>query len=318
MKNTLNTDKSFLLLSIPLPPEQELEFAKRLMREGCREPILTWNGVIVDGHKRYRICTDEGLDFSTEEKSFLSEEEAVSWICRRRIPLFEKKTPPYRYLVGKLYIAQKQIYHEGKNLPEHERTIRLDPKWDRVSFLVAEELHMHRATVESHGMYANAMDQIAEKSWHLFQAILSGQVRLTFKETQECAGMSEWKLKEFGKSKWGLKETRDNAEKIRIRQKKEAETELVREIPLSVGIKEMPAYDPDMELRGLTLTIPTWIMAISRVEKKTDQATDKAKEQLSHSLLKLREQIDELLGVMEHGREYPDRTAEAVHTGCDL
>ena len=34
----------------------------------------------------------------------------------------------------------------------------------------------------------------------------------------------------------------------------------------------MPAFDPDMELRGLILTIPTWMNAIARAQSKTDMS----------------------------------------------
>ena len=51
----LKTDEMFLCLSIPLPPEQDSGLERSLMREGCKEPITTWNGVIIDGHKRYRF-----------------------------------------------------------------------------------------------------------------------------------------------------------------------------------------------------------------------------------------------------------------------
>ena len=68
-------------------------------------------------------------------------------------------------------------------------------------------------------------------------------------------------------------------------------------VPLSTGIKEMPAFDPDMEIRGLTLTIPTWMASIARAEQKTDMsiATDYAKKQLAESLLRLEAQIEKTL-----------------------
>lgn len=96
-------------------------------------------------------------------------------------------------------------------------------------------------------------------------------------------------------------ENTDSSEKIRNRRTKEIAPEIEYETPLVVGIKEMPAYDPDMELRGLTLTIPTWIMAIRRVENKTVEATELAKRQLSNNLNQLREEIDRILGVIDHG-----------------
>ena len=78
MNNVLLTDRVFLSLSVPLQPEQEKELEESLLQDGCREPIITWNGVIIDGHKRYHFCSAEGIEYSTEEMDFLSTEEAIS------------------------------------------------------------------------------------------------------------------------------------------------------------------------------------------------------------------------------------------------
>lgn len=301
MKNVLIADRAFVSLSIPFQQGQQNEFEKSLMREGCKEPIIVWNGVIIDGHKRYRFCCDEGIEYSVEEKKFSSEEEAISWVCRKHIPIYEMKTSAYRYLAGKLYIAQRQIYRERKKNHEFERINKLNPDWDRFSCLVADELKQNKATVESHGWYAEALDQISEKSWQLFQAILSGDIKMSKNRLQKFVSMSERKIKEYCKKQFDLGESRENTEKLRNRQKKEAHTEPIHEMPLAVGIKNRPAYDPDLELRGLTLTIPTWIMMIHRAGNQSEQATDQAKEQLSKNLKQLRTQIDELLGVINNG-----------------
>ena len=58
MNKMLKMDEMFLRLSIPSPPEQDSGLERSLMREGCKEPITTWNGVIIDGHKRYRFCME--------------------------------------------------------------------------------------------------------------------------------------------------------------------------------------------------------------------------------------------------------------------
>lgn len=45
-----------------MPPLQEVELnllTQSLLTEGCRDPLVVWNGVIIDGHNRYRICREE-------------------------------------------------------------------------------------------------------------------------------------------------------------------------------------------------------------------------------------------------------------------
>ena len=63
----------------------------------------------------------------------------------------------------------------------------------------------------------------------------------------------------------------------------------------------MPKYDPDMEISGLALTIPTWMGSIARAERKTDMslATDHAKKKLAVSLMQLEEQIQKTLEALK-------------------
>ena len=301
MSNTLVTDRVFLSLSVPFGPEREKELEKSLLRDGCQEPIITWDGVIIDGYKRYRICAAEAIDFSVKEMDFPSEEEAISWVCRRRIPDYPKHSIPYRYLVGRYYNAQKRIYREVRKQPEDIRTIQLNPEWNRVSYYIAEEFNLNHATIENHGTYATWLEQIADKAWPLFNAILSGMIGSTRKEIRSYAEMDVNQLTDLCRTRWGLENDKESSLRIRERRRRREPETRANEIPLTVGVKEMPAYDPDMELRGLTLTIPTWIIAITRVKKKIGQSTDNGKAQLAQSLTKLEAEIDDLLGVIEHG-----------------
>ena len=62
----------------------------------------------------------------------------------------------------------------------------------------------------------------------------------------------------------------------------------------------MPEFDPDMSLKGLTLTIPMWISAIERAQQQTDMsiASEDAKMQLGEMLIKLDDIIQNALEVL--------------------
>lgn len=80
---------------------------------------------------------------------------------------------------------------------------------------------------------------------------------------------------------------------IKDDRKAEKLVEEANHIPLSIGIKEMPVFNPDMELQGLTLTMPTWMMAMERAIRRSDMTlvTEDAKGDLRSTLMKLEEQI---------------------------
>ena len=51
-----------------IPKLHKAEFEQlsaNILSEGCRHPILHWNGYIVDGHHRYEICTKHNIPFRT-------------------------------------------------------------------------------------------------------------------------------------------------------------------------------------------------------------------------------------------------------------
>ncbi len=52
---------------------------------GARDPIVTWNGYIVEGHHRYKICTKHDLPFQTVEGKFKDEDHALVFIMKAQI-----------------------------------------------------------------------------------------------------------------------------------------------------------------------------------------------------------------------------------------
>ena len=65
---------------IPLTDEKFAALEEDILRNGCIQPIIVWNGTIVDGHNRYAICKKHGIPFKTVEHDFADMTEARLWI----------------------------------------------------------------------------------------------------------------------------------------------------------------------------------------------------------------------------------------------
>ena len=50
-----------------------------IKKNGCINPIIVWNGIIVDGHHRYKICQANNISFKTKEMQFDNKQEAMIW-----------------------------------------------------------------------------------------------------------------------------------------------------------------------------------------------------------------------------------------------
>ena len=74
----------FKKLIPPLAIEEFNQLEKNIIADGCRDPLLTWNGILIDGHNRYEICTKHGLKFSVVEKDFTNENHAKEWMINNQ------------------------------------------------------------------------------------------------------------------------------------------------------------------------------------------------------------------------------------------
>jgi N6-adenosine-specific RNA methylase IME4 len=54
----------------PLSNEEFKQLERNILEEGIREPLITWNGILIDGHNRYRIAQEHDINYETLEKEF--------------------------------------------------------------------------------------------------------------------------------------------------------------------------------------------------------------------------------------------------------
>ncbi len=96
----------------PLTEEALSLLEEAILKEGCRDCILTWNDYIVDGHNRYQICSKHNKPFSIQTIPYAwelhNEDEVVQWIIdnqlgRRNLSDYEK---------GAFILKRKERYVE--------------------------------------------------------------------------------------------------------------------------------------------------------------------------------------------------------------
>ena len=71
-----------------IPPLNDSEFKEledSILAEGCRESLIVWNNILVDGHHRYEICTKHNIPFKVINKNFEDENEAMLWIINNQL-----------------------------------------------------------------------------------------------------------------------------------------------------------------------------------------------------------------------------------------
>ena len=121
----LKIDPEFERL-IPDPDAEEQRWLEEsIKKEGCTDPLITWNGTIIDGHNRFKICTRLGIPFSYSEKDDLPDRDAVkAWIierqlARRNLTKYQKSKLALAYEpILKEQAKEKQIQAGREKLPQ--------------------------------------------------------------------------------------------------------------------------------------------------------------------------------------------------------
>lgn len=65
----------------PLTPDEYTSLEQSLLAEGCRDALVLWGDVLVDGHNRYEICRKHGIEFRTvQNTTFRSMDDVHLWM----------------------------------------------------------------------------------------------------------------------------------------------------------------------------------------------------------------------------------------------
>ena len=118
----LQIDPEFRSLIPPLRPDELAALEASLLAEGCRDALITWQGVLLDGHNRHDLCELHDLDYETSAIEMGSRLEAMIWM----------------------------LTNQGarRNLTDDQRAMLADDLRERLSKVVAGDLTMREARAE--------------------------------------------------------------------------------------------------------------------------------------------------------------------------
>lgn len=70
----------------PLTPDEHDALERSILAEGCRDALVLWGNILVDGHNRYGICQKHGLPFQTvQNPHFQSMEDVHLWMIDQHL-----------------------------------------------------------------------------------------------------------------------------------------------------------------------------------------------------------------------------------------
>lgn len=95
----------------PLTPEEHEALERSILTEGCRDALVLWGDVLVDGHNRYGICQKHGLPFQTVQNTrFKTIEDVHLWMIDQHLG----RRSISDFLRGVLALRKKDIVDERR------------------------------------------------------------------------------------------------------------------------------------------------------------------------------------------------------------
>ena len=272
--------------------------------------IIAWNDTIVDGHNRYEICNKMRIPYGVKELDFPSRDAAIAWICANQLGRRNISEETRKYLIGKQYEAEKKVqrnrngYNQyrpnpnitvGRGRPIDEESGR------RTAARLGRKYHVSGATVQKYAKYSAALDTIEQNAPELVPHILSGAYKISFENIVALSEMEPEELKalskKIGKNPYAFARYSESRRCLYSDASAKPGTAAAEQ----PAIKTMPAYDPDAEVAGLTLTIPSWMSSIDRTKSMAhlEAISPAARQNLLAALTELEGKIQEMLNAIE-------------------
>ncbi|EFE14275.1 hypothetical protein LK436_01150 [Clostridium sp. M62/1] len=186
MDELLRIDPEFESKIPPLTEEEYQLLEENILQDGVvLNPLIVWNGCIVDGHNRFRIIqAHPEIKYTVFEKEFPDRYAAIAWICCNQLGRRNLTPQRKKYLIGQRYEAEKLANCFRGNqyaLADKSASGHFDPKQksERTSECIAREINTSESYVRRAERYAKGVDAAEEIEPGIKQELLSGSIRPT-------------------------------------------------------------------------------------------------------------------------------------------
>jgi hypothetical protein len=166
-------DAEFAALCPPLTQEEYAGLEGSILKEGCRDALIIWDGadILLDGHNRKHICDQFGIEYQVAYVELPDREAAIEWIIRNQ--LARRNLPPdaASLLRGRLYNARKANREDNlvQNKPKYQNDTSVD-----TAKLLSAQLGVSAPTIKRDGAFAKAVDDIAPYMPDITDMVMKG------------------------------------------------------------------------------------------------------------------------------------------------
>ena len=302
----LIVEEEFRRLEQPVEGDVRRALERELIQNPCQNAVSLWGNIILEGFFHYQFCLKHGLPVHTHQIPVRNRREALSWVCAAQLRRNDLKSEMRIYLIGKRYSVEKGgPGRQSSQLPDM-RTQRLDGEGIKstvckTAIRLGEEYGLGRCAITRYGAYAEAIDQLFQAAPQFTALILSGELEAAQKDVIRLSKLPEHILQKAAENPERFILQNGLQRKKRGRPSVYGNRRSASNCSGQMLVKQMPSYDPDAEVSGLTLTIPSWISSIQRTYSSAEFSAISASalERLMEQLLCLTQSTQQLISAIK-------------------
>ena len=176
----------------PLAEEEFEQLKQNILANGCREPVILWRrdgqSVLVDGHNRYRICTENNAAFEFMFYDFDSLDHAKDWMLANQLGRRNLTALQQSYLRGKRYANEKQA-HGGLRISRDASDASANslPQATPTASQLAQEYGVNEKTIRRDEQFALGLEKLTKDNEPFRWQILNGQAKASKKTIADLA-----------------------------------------------------------------------------------------------------------------------------------
>jgi hypothetical protein len=174
----------------PLENDEIEQLRANILANGCQDSLKIWQTtqktinpksttneeqfVLIDGHNRYKICTENNVSFAVSIMKFQSLDDVISWMIDLQLGRRNMSPNEIAYYRGLKYNQEKKI-EKTDNFSTTGTTVKTAQK-------LAEQYGINEKTIRRDAEFAKGVESLAPE---LKRDFLNGNVKVPKKDIEE-------------------------------------------------------------------------------------------------------------------------------------
>lgn len=275
-----------------IPPISEDEFEQ--LRENILtagevyEPLVVWDGTLVDGHNRWKVIQEKPeIKWRTREMDFADKWAAFEWMYKNQLGRRNLTDEQRTYMIGKMYEARKKSVGNTTTARNADGTFqsgqndrigsRRETK-DGTAGQIGKEVGMGEKNVRRAEKFSKGVDVLREVSPEAADKVLNGKSGATKSDVAELGKAEPELVKAFAQAVNEGKKPERKPRKPKTEEEKRDMAEIEAIMRDMRDPTTTPEFTIDFLIEDIELNGQTYVeLLASTIEERSNLATDENK-----------------------------------------